>query len=130
MKNSLAYILVLGIIMGGIFYYTYSEQFSNRNIPVPTKGTEESQKHFLLKIVGKKLIDRTEKILAVKQGDTVTIEILSDENDELHLHGYDKAVEIKKEMVSSITFVAHTAGRFVFELEKSKVELGFFEVYP
>lgn len=68
--------------------------------------------------------------LTVKQGDTVTITIVADEDEELHVHGYDKSVEFKAGEKASITFVANASGRFPFELEGSKTDIGALEVQP
>lgn len=68
--------------------------------------------------------------LTVKQGDTVTIRITSDVPEELHLHGYDKSVDLEKDVQAELVFVADITGRFPYELEKSKTEIGALEVLP
>ncbi|HSX48206.1 MAG TPA: cupredoxin domain-containing protein [Candidatus Nanoarchaeia archaeon] len=87
------------------------------------------QKTFTLEIKDKKLISGPETI-QVNQGDEVTIKITLDATDEVHLHGYDKSVELEPNQPGEIKFTADTSGRFPFELEGSKTELGAVEVAP
>lgn len=99
------------------------------NVEQGTAGTGEA-KTFDLTVTGKKIVSGPQ-ILAANQGDTVTINITdTDEGEELHLHGYDKMVEFKKGEKATITFVASASGRFPFELEQSKTDLGALEVQP
>lgn len=88
------------------------------------------QKTFDLTVTGRKIVSGS-PTLTVNQGDTVTINITdTDEGEELHLHGYDKMAEFKKGEKATITFVASASGRFPFELENSKTDLGALEVLP
>jgi plastocyanin len=68
--------------------------------------------------------------LPVTQGDEVTITITSDTPDSLHLHGYDKSVNLEKNKPASLTFTANLSGRFEYELEDSQLSLGALEVQP
>jgi len=64
------------------------------------------------------------------QGDNVTINITVDEDEELHLHGYDVHTDLQKGIPGSLSLVASSSGRFPFELEHSSTELGALEVQP
>lgn len=71
-----------------------------------------------------------ETTLTVEQGDTVMLHIVADEEEEFHVHGYDASVDLKPGEAAELTFVAGASGRFPFELEKRKAELGALEVQP
>ena len=68
--------------------------------------------------------------LTVIEGEEVTIKVMSDENAEFHLHGYDILVEIVAGETKEINFVADISGRFEFELEETGSTLGALEVLP
>ena len=70
------------------------------------------------------------KVLKVTEGANVTINVDSDANDEMHLHGYDLHLPIHANAISSLTFAAVHSGRFTFELHHAHLELGAIEVYP
>ncbi len=86
-------------------------------------------KTFTLVVADKKLV-KGEPTLTAHVGDTVVISITADEEEEFHLHGYDRSVDLHPGEEASLTLVAEASGRFEFELEKSKVELGALEVQP
>src|SRR5476651_2442239 len=67
---------------------------------------------------------------AAIQGDTIQIEITADTDGELHLHGYDKHIEFKKNIPSELTVKATISGHFVYELEDTKTEIGAIEIQP
>lgn len=90
---------------------------------------QNSAKTFDLIIKDKKLTSDPETI-SVMEGDSVTINIISDEDEELHLHGYDKSVDLEKDKPATLTFEANLTGHFPYELEKSKIEIGALEVSP
>ncbi len=50
-------------------------------------------------------------------GDTVVIEITSDVDEQLHIHGYDILVDIEAEEANVIEFRADLPGRFEAEFE-------------
>ena len=82
-----------------------------------------------LVIQGKKLVSGPATI-KVTQGDEVTIKITSDESEEFHVHAYDNSVELEPNKEATLTFTAKLSGRFPFELENSKTEIGALEVQP
>lgn len=61
--------------------------------------------------------------LEVRLGDPVTIEVLSDEADEMHVHGYDLAKDVKAGEPSTVTFDADIPGEFDVELEDHHMAL-------
>ncbi len=54
----------------------------------------------------------------VEQGETVRILVSSDVADEIHLHGYNKSVDIAAGGQASLSFTANIPGVFIVELEE------------
>lgn len=136
-------ILILAVILlGGMFVFLRSRRQTVRvspaNNPSSTSSAQvssssaqqnSSEKVFNLVIKNKKVTSGGETLQA-SEGDNVTINITADELEEFHLHGYDKAVDIFPNKQVSLNFKADLTGRFPFELEKSKTDLGVLEVQP
>ncbi|MDA0240926.1 MAG: cupredoxin domain-containing protein [Proteobacteria bacterium] len=53
-----------------------------------------------------------ERVLRVKKGDTVRLQWRSDEQVEVHVHGYNIKTEIKPGAPSDVTFTARATGRY------------------
>lgn len=51
----------------------------------------------------------------VKKGGTVTVNVTSDVADEVHVHGVDKALDVKPGVPATMTFTVDQGG--VFEME-------------
>lgn len=68
--------------------------------------------------------------LRAKQSDTLTINIKSDIDGEVHLHGYDIAFNAKAGQVVSHTFKADKTGTFDIEWETTGKLLGDLTVSP
>jgi uncharacterized protein YxeA len=66
--------------------------------------------------------------LSAHQNDTVTINITSDTDGEVHLHGYDIAFDNKAGVVTTHTFKADKTGDFPMEWESTSTPLGQFVV--
>lgn len=64
----------------------------------------------------------------VAKGSTVTLQVTSDIVDEVHLHGYDKAVNTVANQPVQIVFKADASGVFEVELEKKGLKLVDIEV--
>jgi len=58
----------------------------------------------------------------------VTIRVTSDVADEVHIHGYDKKVNVAAGQTAEVTFNATIPGVFEVELEKAKKVLFTMEV--
>jgi hypothetical protein len=59
----------------------------------------------------------------VKLGQTVRIQVVADVTDEVHLHGYDKKVNVSKGLPGTLTFAADVPGIFPVELESRGLKL-------
>lgn len=92
---------------------------------IPAKTVQQ----FALKVVHKKLASGP-VVLSVQEGDAVAITIVCDQAEELHLHGYNRKLELQANVPSTLEFVADRSGRFEYELEHSGIELGALEVQP
>ncbi len=139
-KNNLIYLFVGVIVLIGLFYIlkpktaqTPSETSTpttSSTQPIASSSAQPSaSKSFDLVVKNKKLVSGPET-LKVTEGDQVTINITNDEVEELHLHGYDKSVDLEANKPAKLEFTANLTGRFPYELEKSKTEIGALEVQP
>lgn len=125
MSKTTVIILIVIILAGGAYYF-----WNKQSAPMPeAMTTEVAPKEFVLNIVGKKLVSGPET-LSVNKGDTIVIRVTNDEAEELHVHGYDKSVELEPGVQAELTFVADVVGRFHAELEESKTEIATLEVLP
>ena len=140
MKNNFPIFLIIGaIILGGLFFILKPKNelerpqsnLSPKEKPVELSVTkkEDLSNVFTLVIKQKKLISGPTTI-KVDQGEEVTINVTSDEAEEFHLHAYDNSVELEPNKQVALTFTAELSGRFPFELEHSKTEIGALEVQP
>ena len=84
---------------------------------------------FVFVIAGGKLVSGP-TTMSVTQGRSVTIQIQSDVDDELHLHGYDLSLPVSGRTMAELSFEAKRSGRFPLELHESRLELGALEVQP
>ncbi len=136
--NLVAYLGLAAVLLIGLFLIIKSQQSTS---VVQTQTSTESSKistnsagqtntkTFELVVKNRKLVIGPET-LTVNQGDNVTIKTTVDEDEELHLHGYDKSVDITKNQPAELKFIANLTGRFPYELEHSKTEIGALEVLP
>ena len=69
-------------------------------------------------------------VLSVTVGDDVTIGVVADAAEELHLHGYDRKINLAAGVRAELQFTADRSGRFPFELEHAKKQIGVVEVHP
>ena len=69
-------------------------------------------------VAGGKVTPNTQTVKA-KLGQSIMVTVTSDEADELHIHGYDKEVELQPGKPGSMTFTADTKGTFEIETHES-----------
>ena len=79
------------------------------------------QPDFVVLVVGDTISGGGRK--TVKLGTTVRIQVVSDAKDELHLHGYDRKVDLVAGRPATLTFVADVPGIFEVELESRSLKL-------
>jgi riboflavin synthase alpha subunit len=115
------------VLAAGLFY-AFKPKLQNKNT-IDSNISETNSKIFNLVIEKGKIVSG-ESTIKVTEGDNITISVLSDTDEEVHFHGFDKKLELQKNVRADITFTANLTGRFEFELEKSGIELGVIEVMP
>lgn len=64
----------------------------------------------------------------VHLGDRVELKVTSDQDDEAHLHGYDKEIELKAGTPGTVDITANIPGIFEVELHRSNLQLLQLEV--
>jgi hypothetical protein len=68
--------------------------------------------------------------LSYKRGDQVRLEIVSDVDEEIHVHGYDLFEEVAAGGTARFDFAAEIEGVFEVELEAGGVQLAQLRVNP
>lgn len=69
-------------------------------------------------------------VIKLRQGAAVRLVVNTDSDDELHVHGYDKTLDIDAGEPAMLAFTADQAGRFEVELHASHIALTVLEVAP
>ena len=72
----------------------------------------------------------TPDLIQAHAGDTVTINIKSDQTGEVHLHLYDIPFDAVAGQTVSHTFTADKTGHCLLEWESTSAQLGFLDVSP
>lgn len=118
--------IVLALIVLAIGFFS-----SGKTTPQtpPAKQVKQKVQSFNLVVKDNKLVSGP-SVLKANQGDIVEITITADVDGELHLHGYDKHVDFKKDKPAVLGLTANISGRFPYELEDTKTEIGALEVQP
>ncbi len=80
-------------------------------LALPAPGALAAEREFDVSIAQRKVTEPGSSIRVVA-GDTVTLHWHTDELAELHLHGYDIALEVKPGEPATMRFEATVAGRF------------------
>jgi hypothetical protein len=70
------------------------------------------------------------KQATIEQGKRTMLVVSSDVADEVHLHGYDKSVDVTPGKPARLAFVASIPGRFEVELEDRGLQIADIEVRP
>lgn len=70
------------------------------------------------------------KVVRLKRDDQVSLSILADRADEVHVHGYDLKLKLEANKPGALQFVAKRTGRFAIELHKTGAEIAVLEIYP
>ena len=82
-----------------------------------------------IRVKGLKPVGGVEKIKAEK-GDTVRFTVTSDQQENVHLHGYDVERDVGPGRRASFNFKADIEGIFEIELEQSAVPIAELRVEP
>jgi heme/copper-type cytochrome/quinol oxidase subunit 2 len=68
-------------------------------------------------------VETAERRVKVPLGSEVRLEVTADRADEVHLHGYDRKVDIEPGTPAVLEFLADTPGVFEVELEEAALKL-------
>lgn len=138
--NKLIGLTVVLLIIFGVFIYMSSQKsqiFGISSSPTQqvagAQTTSESNMDtnvIVNVIIKNKKITSSNASFKVTEGQMVVLKITSDQNGELHLHGYNKKVNLLKDKTVVLSFLATITGHFEYELEDSKTVLGAVDVYP
>jgi hypothetical protein len=126
MTKKITLILIAVIILVGLFVL-FKPKTTNNSSTIQTYQIPSKTFEFIIK---DRKIASGSGDLKVTEGTKVTFKVTIDEPEELHLHGYDKMLELEANQPGELTFTANLSGRFPFELENSKTDLGVLEVTP
>lgn len=146
--RQLVFLLLAGLIMAGLFVFFSPEappaveltqslpaatsapaQAAPAQAPAATPEPTPAIKRFRLEVGEQGLISGP-AVIRVRQGDQIEIELVSDIDDELHLHGYDRHLHLAAGKTAVLKLTAELSGRFDYELHKRHLELGALEVLP
>lgn len=134
-NSSFIYIGLGIIVLIGLFFIFKPKNSTEVPMPSSTTTTLPSPqitpevKTFNITVKNRRVVSGPETI-SVNEGDQVEINITADEDNELHLHGYDLKVDLKKDKLAKLTFKTNLTGRFIYELEKTSTDIGSLEVQP
>ncbi len=106
-------VVVIFIAIGGILIFA-NQNGGGKNVT------------FNLSVTGAKSM--SPDTVSAHHNDTITINITSDTDGEVHLHGYDIQFETKSGQVVSQTFKAVNTGDFEIEWESTSAHLGHLVV--
>jgi len=106
-------VVVVIIAIGGVLIFA-TQNAGGKNIT------------FNVTVTGGKTMSPSD--LAAHHNDTITINITSDTDGEVHLHGYDTHFDTKSGQVVSRTFKAANTGDFEIEWESTSAHLGHLVV--
>ena len=112
----IAGLFVLAFVVGGYIWTTHS-----------TSGPVTSKRIDVTVTGGKSMSPST---WTAHQNDLVIINITSDTDGEVHLHGYDIAFDLTKNILWTKSFTADKTGDFPIEWETTSTPLGDFKVSP
>jgi hypothetical protein len=112
----IAGLFLLVFVVGGYIWTTHS-----------TSGPGTSKRIDVSVTGGKSMSPST---WTAHQNDLVIINITSDTDGEVHLHGYDIAFDLTKNNLWTKSFTADKTGDFPIEWETTSTPLGDFKVSP
>ena len=107
-----AVLVVLAVAVGVLIFTNRSQGGQNVTINVTVTGAKAMKP----------------SDLTAHQNDNVTMNITSDTDGEVHLHGYDISFSTKAGQVVSQTFMADKTGDFPIEWESTSAPLGHLVV--
>jgi plastocyanin len=92
----------------------------------PLEGSQQTSAQTISVQISNGKVTGAPDEVEVNRGDRVRIEVTSDSSDQVHVHGYDKTVELVPGKPGTVEFVADVAG--VFEVETHESGLLLFQL--
>ena len=115
MRNRIVVVAVVVVLAAAVGVYVFAQGgIGGQNVTINVTVT------------GAKTMQPSD--LSAHHNDTVTINVTSDTEGEVHLHGYDISISTKPGQVVSHTFKADKTGDFPIEWESTSAELGHLVV--
>lgn len=109
-------LLVVFVVAGGALIYATTNRGGAQNVT------------FNVTVTGGKTMSPSN--LTAHQNDTITMNVTSDEEGEVHLHGYDIGFEVKPGQPAAHTFKADKTCTCDIEWESTSAPLGRLTVNP
>jgi hypothetical protein len=104
-----------------------------RNEPVSTSTTAPATSTTVagtvveIEIVGGKVVTANKRP-TVERGDLVRFVVRSDVSEQVHVHGYDRLLDVKPGQAAELSFAADISGVFEVELERGHKRILDLEV--
>lgn len=117
MVRATVLVLIAVLVLGGLFVALRPDP--------PAAGPEERAVE--VEIQGDEMSPAE---VTVGEGDRVTLKFTADRPRELHLHGYDREVEIEPGETATLSLEATLTGRFEVEAHETGAGLGALIVQP
>jgi hypothetical protein len=101
-------------------------------------GSAAELRRFAIMVKNRK-VEPAQRLIRVMRGDTLELELTTDEAAQLHLHGYDKLIKIAPGAPTTLRLDATIAGRFSIEAhgfasdksgQRGHIVLLYLEVHP
>jgi hypothetical protein len=120
-----------GIALTVVLWRAFEPQRGSLGIDSPAIAAVPAAGHEVLEIEIKEgRVASGAALLRAREGDEITIRIVSDRRDEAHLHGYDLQAQMGPGDPAVVAFTASRTGRFGLEAHRSHLELATLEIYP
>jgi heme/copper-type cytochrome/quinol oxidase subunit 2 len=116
--------LVLALGLAGCSYGgdEGSAQASGTTAASGTTEAASTARTVQIRVTGDQ-VETAERRVKVPLGSEVRLEVTADRADEVHLHGYDRKVDIEPGTPAVLEFLADTPGVFEVELEEAALKL-------
>lgn len=126
MKKAVVGIIAISILLIVGLYYGFKISYNSPKESVP----EPIQKRIIEIVIRQEKVPEQVQTIALKQNEEIVLKFTADKATQVHLHGYDRLVDISPGETQQIDLKATLTGRFEYELEESGKVLGVLEVTP
>lgn len=99
-------------------------------IPASAQGASDGRRQVLDIVVAKGRLSSEATVVKMHKGDELLLNVTSDVEDEIHVHGLEARLRLLPGKVGSLAVNATRTGRFPIELHRAEVTIAVLEVYP